>query len=50
MTSQHFRDQMDGLELGKLETAEDMITEKIAAPFPDNLEFLSLDYKTIIPS
>lgn len=44
MTSQHFREQMDGLTHGQIETAEDRIAEKIAALFPDDLEFLSLDY------
>lgn len=44
MTSQHFWEQMDGLENGHIERAEDMIAEAITALFPDDLEFLSLDY------
>jgi transposase len=44
MTSQHFWDQMDGLTLEQLELAEDTITETITGLFPDDLDFLSLDY------
>lgn len=44
MTSQHFWDQMDGLTQEQLELAEDTITEIITSLFPDDLDFLSLDY------
>lgn len=35
---------MDGLTCEQIELVEDMMTEKIAALFPDDMEFLSLDY------
>lgn len=44
MTSQHFWDQMDGLTQEQIDQAEDTVAEKIAVLFPDDLEFLSLDY------